>query len=95
MGQLDDENRKFVEEQERQRLLNEAARSPVWSGCVEETNVKKQILTLSLDSRNFLRDPPAGCDFTFDYETNVPAALAMLAEDPNLRKMRFELVPKQ
>lgn len=94
MNELDVENKKFVEEQERQKLLNEAIPSPAWRGCVEETSIKKQILTLSLDSRNFLRDPPAGCEFSFDYESNHSTALAMLDEDPNLRKMRFELVPK-
>jgi BSD domain len=32
--------------------------------------------------------------FEFDYETFTPVAQALLAEDPELEKMRFELVPK-
>jgi hypothetical protein len=46
------------------------------------------------DRRNFVRSPPAGVDFQFDYEISYPVAMATLAEDPNLEKMRFELVPK-
>jgi len=48
-----------------------------------------------LDSRNFLRDPPPATDFVFNYAEYIPTALAALQADPNLRKMRFELVPKQ
>ena len=46
------------------------------------------------DRRNFVRAPPPGVDFQFDYEASFKIALATLAEDPNLEKMRFELVPK-
>lgn len=46
------------------------------------------------DKRNFVRSPPVGVDFCFNYETSYPVALAILAEDPNLEKMRFDLVPK-
>jgi hypothetical protein len=41
-----------------------------------------------------MRSPPSGVDFQFDYEIYYPIALAILAEDPELEKMRFELVPK-
>ena len=46
------------------------------------------------DRRNFVRSPPAGVEFNFDYEVSYPIAQAILAEDPNLGEMRFELVPK-
>lgn len=46
------------------------------------------------DRRNFVRAPPPGVDFPFDYDTSYKVATAVLAEDPNLEKMRFELVPK-
>lgn len=46
------------------------------------------------DRRNFVRAPPAGVDFTFDYDVSYPTAIAIMAEDPNLEEMRFELVPK-
>lgn len=41
-----------------------------------------------------MRSPPAGVEFNFEFEVTYPIALAILAEDPNLEKMRFELVPK-
>jgi hypothetical protein len=46
------------------------------------------------DRRNFVRSPPAGVDLQCVYEVSYPVAMATLAEDPNLEKMRFELVPK-
>ena len=42
-----------------------------------------------------MRNPPAGVQFHFEYESSFPIALVMLEEDPNLKKMRFDLVPKQ
>lgn len=47
------------------------------------------------DKRNFLRNPPAGVQFQFDFESMFPIAMATLQEDANLNKMRFDLVPKQ
>lgn len=46
------------------------------------------------DRRNFVRAPPAGVDFEFNYDTAYPTAVAIMAEDQQLEKMRFELVPK-
>ena len=45
------------------------------------------------DSRNFLRSPPSGVQFQFDFEQMFPVAMATLKEDDNLNKMRFKLVP--
>ncbi|KAK7580529.1 hypothetical protein V9T40_001158 [Parthenolecanium corni] len=67
---------------------------PPWSGCSNEASLKEQCLALSTDKKNFVRSPPAGADFKFEYEVSYPIAMATLAEDPNLEKMRFELVPK-
>lgn len=47
------------------------------------------------DKRNFLRDPPAGVQFYFDFDQMYSVAMVMLEEDELLRKMRFHLVPKQ
>lgn len=47
------------------------------------------------EKRNFLRNPPAGVQFSFDYSAAYPVALTVLQEDANLQQMRFELVPKQ
>lgn len=47
------------------------------------------------DERNFLRDPPSGVQFHYEYDSMFPVALAVLEEDADLRKMRFNLVPKK
>lgn len=67
---------------------------PPWKGCENEEEVKEQILSLSQDKRNFVRSPPQGVEFEYDPATYNPIALALLKEDPNLGKMRFEIVPK-
>lgn len=67
---------------------------PPWIGTDEEGSVKEQILSLSADRRNFLRSPPTGVMFDFDFDNMYPVAKTMLKEDPALEKMRFEVVPK-
>lgn len=67
---------------------------PPWVGHKNEASVKDEILLLSSDRRNFVRAPPAGVDFQFDYDVSYPTALAIMTEDTALEKMRFELVPK-
>lgn len=57
-----------------------------------QADMKEQVLSLSQDKRNFVRNPPN--DFQFDAQQCYPIALSLLREDPNLGKMRFELVPK-
>ena len=72
----------------------QAARLP-WEDCTDETkaaDIREQVLSLSQDKRNFVRNPPN--DFKFDPQTSYPIALSLLKEDPNLSKMRNELVPK-
>ena len=51
----------------------------------DEENLKEQILALSSDQRHFLRPPPGGVSYQFDYETSYPIALATLEADPMLR----------
>lgn len=66
-----------------------------WTECDDEAksaDIREQILTLSQDKRNFVRSPPN--DFQFDPQQCYPVALSLLREDPNLGRMRFELVPK-
>ena len=88
----------FREEQERfarerQRLRDAAV--PPWVGYQEEEQMKAQILELSADSRNVLRNPPPGVQFHFDFAKSYPVAMAMLKEDSRLQKLRFDLVPKK
>lgn len=65
-----------------------------WSGHANEAKIKEEIMSLSADRRNFVRAPPAGVEFEFDYDASYPTALAIMNEDKELEKMRFELVPK-
>ncbi|KRZ11130.1 Regulator of G-protein signaling rgs-2 [Trichinella zimbabwensis] len=66
-----------------------------WDGLENEFLVKKQIMSLSLDEEAFLRAPPAGTEFSFDFDSYVSQAEAALKADPNLEKIRFRLVPRK
>lgn len=92
LGDFQKEQDKFVQEK---RAKECSAAVPPWVGYNDEDSVQQQILALSIDQRNFLRDPPAGVNFNFDFEQVYPVAMVMLEEDELLRKMRFHLVPKQ
>lgn len=94
IGDFSKENEKFVSEKKSQQIREDAAVAP-WVGYNEEAKLKEQIIALSQDSRNFLRPPPTGVDFQFDFNTAYPVAMAILEEDPALSEMRFKLVPKQ
>eukprot|EP00116_Pleurobrachia_bachei_P002402 sb/3462664/ len=91
LSEFEEEQKKFALMQERRR----GAAVPPWVGYNEEEKIKKQILTLSADERNVMRDPPAGVEFLFDMDTHMPVALAMLDHDTRLNDMRFRLVPKK
>ncbi|CAK9819142.1 Synapse-associated protein of 47 kDa [Anthophora plagiata] len=65
-----------------------------WVGAPNEDVLREECLSLSTDQRNFLRPPPEGVDFPWDFEAVQPMAHATLALDPNLENMRFQLVPK-
>ena len=92
IGDFNRENEKFRQEKEARRIDDGV---PPWVGYHEESSMKRQILALSLDERNFLRNPPSGVDFVFDIGQKMPIAMATLKEDGNLEKMRFQLVPKK
>ncbi|KAL0275467.1 UNVERIFIED_CONTAM: hypothetical protein PYX00_003306 [Menopon gallinae] len=91
LGDFNKEQESFIKEQESKTT---DAAVPPWVGVPNEESLKEECLSLSLDRRNFVRAPPPGVDFPFDYEQSYKVALVTLAEDPNLEKMRFELVPK-
>ncbi|KAM8893620.1 synapse-associated protein 1 [Spinachia spinachia] len=91
LGDFQKEQEKFV--QEKKARKSDAA-VPPWVGYNEEETIMQQILALSADKRNFLRDPPAGVQFHFDMEQMYPLAAVMLEEDQLLNRMRFDLVPK-
>uniref|UniRef100_A0A8C6S754 Synapse-associated protein 1 n=1 Tax=Neogobius melanostomus TaxID=47308 RepID=A0A8C6S754_9GOBI len=83
----------FQKEQESLSRKIRSSSSP-WVGYNEEETIQQQILALSADKRNFLRDPPAGVQFHFDMDQMYPLAAVMLEEDQLLNRMRFDLVPK-
>uniref|UniRef100_A0A1B6CA49 BSD domain-containing protein n=1 Tax=Clastoptera arizonana TaxID=38151 RepID=A0A1B6CA49_9HEMI len=91
LGEFNKEQEAFIKEKQGK---NGDVAVPPWVGYTNEENLKEECLSLSTDRRNFVRSPPAGVEFHFDFETTQPVAMATLAEDPNLEKMRFELVPK-
>ncbi|XP_076824640.1 synapse-associated protein 1-like isoform X2 [Clavelina lepadiformis] len=90
LGDLNREQKDFIEKK-RERQGDGAV--PPWVGYQEEEMMKQQILALSTDTRNFLRSPPSGVQFQFEFEQMFPVAMATLKEDENLNKMRFHLVP--
>ncbi|XP_046725688.1 synapse-associated protein 1 isoform X2 [Silurus meridionalis] len=91
LGDFQKEQEKFVQEKNAKKTDTAV---PPWVGYSEEETIQQQILALSADKRNFLRDPPAGVQFHFDVEQMYPVALVMLQEDELLNRMRFDLVPK-
>lgn len=91
LGDFQKEQEKFVLEKHAKKT---DAAVPPWVGYSEEETIQQQILALSADRRNFLRDPPAGVNFHFDFDQMFPIALVMLQEDELLNRMRFDLVPK-
>eukprot|EP00731_Ephydatia_muelleri_P032197 Em0023g704a len=91
IGDFQREQEKFEREQRRQK----DSAIPPWVGYNEEEKMKSDILQLSADSRNVLREPPPGVQFQFEFTKSFPIAMAILKEDPRLQKLRFELVPKK
>jgi len=75
----------------------EVAASPPWAVLAErfqilEADLKAQIMSLSEHQSTFLEAPAPGAA-PFDYHQALPSIHAALAEDPNLKAMRFQLVP--
>ncbi|XP_031834807.1 synapse-associated protein 47kD isoform X2 [Nomia melanderi] len=66
-----------------------------WVGAPNEDVLREECLSLSTDKSNFLRPPPVGVDFAWDFDAVQAMAQATLALDPNLESMRFQLVPKE
>ncbi|KAF4517619.1 hypothetical protein B566_EDAN002850 [Ephemera danica] len=90
MSEFNKEQDAFIKD--KQKSMEAAV--PPWVGYPNEEKLKEEILSLSQDRRSFVRAPPTGVTFEFDHESFTPVAQALLAEDPELEKMRFELVPK-
>ncbi|EGT54382.1 hypothetical protein CAEBREN_22635 [Caenorhabditis brenneri] len=92
LGDLNKEQGEFEKQlQEEQEKLKNI--DLPWQGLPDEVLAKKQMLSLSTDTRNFLRDSAANSEYTFEQQQAMAALL--LKEDPNLANVRFQLVPKQ
>uniref|UniRef100_A0A8R1DMA9 BSD domain-containing protein n=1 Tax=Caenorhabditis japonica TaxID=281687 RepID=A0A8R1DMA9_CAEJA len=89
MNKDQDEHEKQLED-ERAKLKNI---DMPWQGLPDEVLAKKHMLSLSTDTRNFLRDSAASSEYT--YQQQQAMAEKLLKEDANLANVRFQLVPKQ
>uniref|UniRef100_A0A8C4QGC3 Synapse associated protein 1 n=1 Tax=Eptatretus burgeri TaxID=7764 RepID=A0A8C4QGC3_EPTBU len=91
IGEFQKEQDKFTKE--KQKNKGEEAVLP-WVGYTDEDSIRQQILALSADRRNFLRDPPAGVLCPYDRESAAALGQLLLQEDHVLCEMRFKLVPR-
>uniref|UniRef100_H3AYC1 Synapse associated protein 1 n=1 Tax=Latimeria chalumnae TaxID=7897 RepID=H3AYC1_LATCH len=95
LGDFKKEQEKFVKEQKsRKTALPHCALPPCRPQSNNIATAEQTVCIEKGDRRNFLRDPPAGVHFHFDFSHIAPVAMVMLQEDELLDKMRFELVPK-
>lgn len=90
LGEFNKEQDSFVKSQSG----NTATALPPWAGCANEEALKDECLSMSTDKRNFVRSPPAGVDFHFDYDVSYPIAMAIMEQDPNLEKCATNLCLK-
>jgi len=81
IGEFNREQEEFIKNKEEKK--NAAA---PWIGYQNEAELKEKILALSEDKRNFVRAPPTGVNFDFEYATFAASAVALLDEDPKLQK---------
>ncbi|XP_012221526.1 synapse-associated protein of 47 kDa isoform X2 [Linepithema humile] len=91
IAELNKEQEAFIASKQAGEKLEAVA---PWVGAPNEDALREECLSLSTDRRNFVRAPPPGVEFQWDFEAIQPVAQATLALDPNLEAMRFELVPK-
>lgn len=94
IGDFNKHQKEQINDNKNKNCPNSSSGAP-WEGYEDWEILKTQILDLSKDKRTFVRNPPAGVTFNFDYQKSSKSAMAVLKEDENLNKMRFELVPKK
>uniref|UniRef100_A0A182NL41 BSD domain-containing protein n=1 Tax=Anopheles dirus TaxID=7168 RepID=A0A182NL41_9DIPT len=68
LGEFSKEQEAFIKNQQG----GGAAGACPWTGHANEAKIKEEILSLSADRRNFVRAPPAGVEFDFDYDSSYP-----------------------
>ncbi|KAI8986051.1 hypothetical protein BDB01DRAFT_849878 [Pilobolus umbonatus] len=98
-GQLENERKLFVQNKDSSEKSKVGLKSepiPPWIGFLGyEKQLKKSVMELSKDERNFLISPPEDTHFQFDLAAYAQIAQATLKEDKQLSHMRFLLVPQQ
>ncbi|CAH1758615.1 19821_t:CDS:10 [Entrophospora sp. SA101] len=94
---IQQQHEEFVKQIKEETLVPKSGTEAVapWVGLPNEDELKEQILALSQDKRNFTIPPPENTNFQFDMHIYFQTAMATLKSDPNLNRMRFELVPAQ
>ncbi|CAG8522858.1 5529_t:CDS:2 [Paraglomus brasilianum] len=92
---LQNEHQQFVRSMKEETQVSRSGTQAVapWEGLPEEEEMKKQILALSKDVRNLTMPPPENTSFQFDMAVHSPTAMAVLEHDPELSRLRFQLVP--
>ncbi|KAG0183429.1 Synapse-associated protein 1 [Apophysomyces sp. BC1021] len=94
-GALESERDQFIKSKAGEERLQTRLSEPVapWEGYGQqyEQEMKKSILEIATDQRNFLIPPPEDTSFQFDMKAYGKSAAAALKEDPELSKMRFLL----
>jgi len=90
LAEFNQEQEEFIKNKEKKNQTG----AP-WIGYQNEDELKEKILALSEDKRNFVRAPPTGVNFDFEYASFAASAVTLLEEDSRLQKMRYELVPKK
>ncbi|KAJ3054288.1 hypothetical protein HK097_002170 [Rhizophlyctis rosea] len=81
------------EEKTEERRPSGGAALP-WEGVENEDALMKVVLALSEVRETFTSDPPAEASSAFEINEVAPVAMRLLELDPNLQKMRYELVPR-
>ncbi|KAI8080859.1 uncharacterized protein B0P05DRAFT_637067 [Gilbertella persicaria] len=99
-GDLETERTSFLENKKLDTTVPHQAKGsePVtpWMGYQGyENEMKKAIMDISKDERNFLIPPPEDTNFQFDLNAYSASAQAALREDKALSQSRFLLVPQQ
>ncbi|VDL66193.1 unnamed protein product [Nippostrongylus brasiliensis] len=90
IGELDREQEAFIAQVNASRLSEVG---DPWEGLPDTELAKKKILELSLNPSNFTREAPGESEY--DVGAQQAMAKRLIEIDPNLRRVRFELVPKQ
>ncbi|KAI8341781.1 hypothetical protein BC941DRAFT_414433 [Chlamydoabsidia padenii] len=93
---LDSEHEQFINSKSGGEKQQRSDFVMPWEGYgAYEQELKRRILDITKDERNFLIPPPDDTTFEFDLKAYSQSARAILTQDKALSHMRFILVPQQ